>query len=61
MKKTAIKKIQLHRETLRQLDPEQLIGLAGADTVTVCRGSCMASCICGGSVNCNKSNCSTAC
>ena len=62
MKKTAIRKIHLSRETLRQLDQEQLTGpIGGVDTLTICRGSCMASCVCGGSVNCTKSNCSTAC
>lgn len=69
MKKAAIKKIRLHRETLRQLDREELAGpLGGAGTLalcntnlTACHGSCMGTCVCGGSVNCTNSNCSGYC
>jgi hypothetical protein len=68
MKKTAIRKIRLSRETLRQLDQEQLTGplggagtLALCNTLTVCNGSCMASCACGGTARCTNTNCSGCC
>ncbi|HEY0511048.1 MAG TPA: hypothetical protein VGH73_04035 [Thermoanaerobaculia bacterium] len=60
MKKT-VRKIRLHRETLRQLDPEQLTAPIGGATISVCHGSCIASCVCGGSLRCTASNCSSAC
>ena len=61
MKKTAIRKIRLHRETLRQLDPHQLTEPQGGVTISACNGSCMASCACGGTRLCTNSNCSSAC
>jgi hypothetical protein len=46
-KKTELRKIRLHRETLRQLDREHLTGPYGGATLSRCNGSC-ASCLCGG-------------
>ena len=61
MKKTAIRKIRLSRETLRQLDPSQLTEPQGGATLSVCNGSCMASCVCGGTLRCTNTNCSGCC
>jgi len=61
-KKAQIKKIRLHRETLRQLDREDLDGLhGGLVTYSACHGSCMASCACGGTALCTNTNCSGCC
>ena len=52
-KKTEIRKILLHRETLRQLDREQLTSPYGGATLSRCNGSCV-SCVCGGTLICTK-------
>jgi hypothetical protein len=52
-KKTELRKILLHRETLRQLDPEQLTSPYGGATLSRCDGSC-ASCVCGGTLICTR-------
>lgn len=62
MKKTVIRKIRLSRETLRQLDPEELTSpRGGVQTLSACNGSCMASCACGGTKLCTNTNCSGCC
>jgi hypothetical protein len=59
--KKMVKKIQLNRETLRQLDPEQLTGPLGGATATCTSITCYGTCFCGGTTTCTNSTCSRAC
>jgi len=56
-KKTELRKILLHRETLRQLDREQLTSPYGGATLSRCDGtcaSCGAACGSGGTLICTR-------
>ncbi len=61
MKKTAVRKIRLNRETLRQLDPQKLTEPQGGATITACWGSCVQTCTCGATKLCTITACSVCC